>query len=565
MKRDRPRKAPRWGATLGDALSSSVRDELHRLRSSLRQQARDAIAGQLAESRPPWRRRKCKRSRPSRRAKGVSGVAPYTPSVGDVRQTGLPPPDIASTRATPRRRKFTPLPPLKTFEYWSFPNEAVVREPPPRVISGTARGRFETNLRAGTDPSGAAGEDLFVIVGLDFGTSSTKVIVRLPFEPGETTIAIPAPAPCRSGDDPFLWQTVLWVQGGGAFLPWPEPGADILSALKQGLIQGRGETTIPTSGALEITRTDAGVAYLAFVIRYVKGWLRVNRPDHFRGRRPVWFVNVGMPTASYDEPQISKPYRRIAAAALQLAKVDSPVTLEAVKLFLDDPHVVEASDSDEAAEALGVAVFPEAAAEMTGFAKSARNAPGLYLLVDVGAMTLDACMFRLNQHASQASRYAFMAAQVRPLGVDSFHWFLAEGKTESGFIEQCRRTLNEVVWHTKRVRDPNAETWKPGNDVPVFLAGGGAANRLHQDVVESVGSWLKQYVRNDGIRRLELPVPAAIDLSEPLVDFGRMAVAWGLSYPPTEIGQIHPMSAIDDIGPPEVVDASDRFVSKDQV
>ena len=391
------------------------------------------------------------------------------------------------------------------------------------------------------------------------------MIVRLPFEPGEPTIAIPAPAPCRSGDDPFLWQTVLWVQGDGTFLPWPEPGADVLSALKQGLIQRRGETATPTSGALEITRTDAGVAYLTFVIRYVKGWLRVNRPDYFRGRRPVWFVNVGMPTASYDDLQISKPYRRIAAAALQLAKVDSPVTLEAVKLFLDDLHVVEATDSDDAAETLGVAVFPEAAAEMTGFAKSARNAPGLYLLVDIGAMTLDVCMFRLNQHASQADRYAFWAAQVRPLGVDSLHWFLAEGKTESGFIEQCQRTLNSVVWHTKRHRDPNAENWKPGNDVPVFVAGGGAANRLHQDVVECVGTWLKRDLHNDGIRRLDLPVPAAIDLPEALAEFGRMAVAWGLSYPPTEIGHIYPMSAIDDIGPPEVIDSSDRFVSKDQV
>ena len=391
------------------------------------------------------------------------------------------------------------------------------------------------------------------------------MIVRLPFEPGEPTIAIPAPAPCRSGDDPYLWQTVLWLKGESVFFPWPESGAEVLGTLKQGLIQGRAETAIPTSGALEVTRADAGVAYLAFVIRYVKGWLGVNRSDHFRGRRPVWFVNVGMPTASYDDVRIFKSYRRIAAAALQLAKIDAPVTLEAIKLFVEDPRVVDAAHSDEAAESLGVAVIPEAAAEMTGFAKSTRNAPGLYLLVDVGAMTLDACMFRLNQHISAADRYAFWAAEVRPLGVDSFHWFLAQGKTESGFIDQCQRTLNAVIWHTKRHREPYAENWKPENDVPVFVAGGGAANRLHQDVVESVGTRLKRDIRNDGIRRLELPVPPAIDLPEPLAGFGRMAVAWGLSYPPTEIGRIDAMSDIDDIGPPRVVDSSDRFVSKEQV
>lgn len=559
MKRNRPRKVPRRGSSLADALSSSVRGDLYRLRNTLRQQARDAIARQLAETRPPWRRR----SKPRRRAISVSRVARHTPNAGDVRQPS--PPDNLPPRAAPRKPKFTRLPPLPSFEFWGFPSEAVVREPPPRVISDADRARFDAHLREDVPTSDGAGEELFVIVGLDFGTSSTKVIVRLPFEPGEPTIAVPAPAPCRSGGDPYLWQTVLWMQGDGAFAPWPEPGADVLGALKQGLIQGRAETAISLSGVREVSRAHAGAAYLAFVVRYVKGWLRAHRPDHFRGRRPVWFVNVGIPTASYDDLRIFKSYRRIAAAALQLAKIDAPVTLESVELFLDDPHVVEAAGSDDAAEALGVAVFPEAAAEMTGFAKSARNAPGLYLLVDVGAMTLDVCMFRLNQRASQANRYAFMAANVRPLGVDAFHWFLAEGKTESGFIEQCRRTLNSVVWETKRSRDPHDEVWKPGNDVPVFLAGGGAANRLHQDVVDFVGTWLKRDVRNDGIRRLDLPVPPAIDLPEPLADFGRMAVAWGLSYPPTEIGRIDAMRDIDDIGPRAIVDSSDRFVSKDQV
>ena len=507
------------------------------------------------------RNRRTKAAR--RRAANISRADRHTPIAGDACQPD--PLDNLTPRLSPRMPKFTRLPPLPPFEFWAFPGEAVVRESPPRVISDADRSQFEAHLQADVTSSDGAGEELLVIVGLDFGTSSTKVIVRLPIEPGEPTIAIPAPAPCRSGDDPYLWQTVLWMQGDGVFAPWPEPGADVLGALKQGLIQGLTETAMPAPGIRKVNRIHASTAYLAFVIRYVKGWLGANRADYFRGRSPVWFVNVGIPTASYDDLHIFESYRRIAAAALQLAKFDTPVTLETVDLFLDDPHVVQAASSDNAAEALGVAVFPEAAAEMTGFAKSSRNAPGLYLLVDVGAMTLDACMFRLNQYESGTNRYAFMAADVRPLGVDAFHWFLAEGKTESGFVEQCRRTLKSVVWETKRARDPRAEAWKIGNDVPVFLAGGGAANRLHQDVVDYVGTWLKREVRNDGIRRLDLPVPSAIDLPERLADFGRMAVAWGLSYLPTEIGRIDAMRDIEDIVPRAIVDSSDRFVSKDHV
>ena len=560
MKRDRPRRARKRGSTLADALSPQLKSELHQLRRTLKHQARDALAHQLAEARPPWRRRKDPVT--SRKARRTTGIRPQA------RLAANPPhPQDAGVDSTsePRRRPKGPsLPPLKPFEYWDFPSEAVVRELPPHAVTDADRARFDAHLRAGNISDSDAGEDLFIILGLDFGTSSTKMIVRLPYEPGEPTIAIPAPAPCRSGDDPYLWQTVLWLQGDGNFYLWPESGASVLNALKQGLIQGRSDMAVSSSNsALPVTRAHAGVAYLAFVVRYVKGWLRVNRCALFRGRRPVWFANVGMPTASYDDLSIAQSYRRIAGAALQLAKIDSSVTVEAVRLFLDNPHVVEAGASDEAAEALGVAVFPETAAEMTGFSKSSRNAPGLYLLVDIGAMTLDACMFRLNQDAAEGDGYAFMMAHVRPLGVDSLYWFLSEGKTESGFVRQCERTIHSVVWETKRHRDTDAENWKPGNDVPVFVAGGGAANRLHQDVLATVGALLERDLRNDGIRQLELPVPTALDLPEPLADFGRMAVAWGLSYQPTDIGKITPMRDIEDIRPRPVVDIIERYVSKD--
>jgi hypothetical protein len=128
-----------------------------------------------------------------------------------------------------------------------------------------------------------------------------------------------------------------------------------------------------SKASVAVNRALAGVAYLTFVVRYVKGWLLRNRPDVFRGRKPVWFLNLGMPTASYDDVKLAATYRRVGAAALQLAKIDTPVTVEAAQLFLDDPHVAKAGASEEAAEELGVAVFPETAAEMTGFAKSTRG------------------------------------------------------------------------------------------------------------------------------------------------------------------------------------------------
>jgi hypothetical protein len=88
------------------------------------------------------------------------------------------------------------------------------------------RSDFLEIVSAGSAPdAGDLGEELFATIGLDFGTSATKVIVRFPYEPGVPTIAIPAPVHCRSMHHPYLWQTVLWIDELGEFKPWPEQDA----------------------------------------------------------------------------------------------------------------------------------------------------------------------------------------------------------------------------------------------------------------------------------------------------------------------------------------------------
>ena len=555
MDRNRTRRE-REGVTLGDALSPVAKSELVELRDKLTNQARETIESQLAQAPPPWRRRRGQIT-DSASAAGTASARQY---LGGRKR------DARAKPTALRKAKRVSEPQKPSFEFWEFPSEATVREPAPASISEVERSNFEQLLRASADSADGSGEELFLILGLDLGTSSTKTIVRLPFEPGQPTIAIPAPNPCRSDQAPYLWRTSLWLDAQGAFFPWPERGATVMNSVKQGLILGRSETPVSSPGVpVPVRRAQVGVAYLAFVIRYVRGWLLRHRPHLFTGRKPVWFVSLGMPAASYDDLTLAQPYRRIGAAALQLAKTDIPVSAESADIFLNDPHVVRAGTSEADAESLGVAVFPEAAAEMTGFAKSTRGAPGLYLLVDIGAMTLDACLFRLNSDAAGGSLYSFMAADVRPLGVESFHWFRAEGKTETGFKEQCNRMLHSVVLRTRRRKDPRAATWKPGNEVPAFIAGGGAANPLHRDVVVSLGPWIKRFVGSEGIRPLELHVPNTLDLPEPLEDLSRMAVAWGLSYPATEIGQIRAERDIEDVPPSPVVDSSGRFISKDQV
>ena len=457
-------------------------------------------------------------------------------------------------------------PKQEPFAFWDLPSEATVREKPPEAVSEVSRAQFDRIVSAGASLSQReAGRQLWVVIGLDFGTSCTKVVARMPYEAGEPTFAIPAPDYCRSAGHPYLWQTVVWVRRSLEFTAYPEKGTRLLQTLKQGImgmhpnapvIQGDGRQN-------DITRLDSVAAYLTYVIRYVRGWLMVNRPALFRGRLPIWFVNLGLAAAYYDNEILFQTYRKAGSTALMLANSGEAVDVEAIRTVAAHEVVMKAARSDSDAEGLGIAVIPETAASATAFAKSTQSATGLYLMVDVGAMTLDVCSFRLNKQHGGSDQYPLLMVDVRPLGVEAYHWFRAKGRSEEGFDRQCRRCLGEVVVGTRDKRAPNNECWQTGNEFPVFLTGGGSQNPLHREIIEALHQWIKRYSRNEGLRLLELSMPKTIDLPEPLPDLGRMAVAIGLSYPRTEIGKITLPSDIDDIEQ-RSKDYLSKFISKDQ-
>lgn len=577
-------------ATLFDALTPEVLAKLESMRAELENKAQRTIerrlqgsAGSQPKNLPQQRsptlhdpnvriaRPKQKASRPPRpippapvekpKRKGYSLVKPK------VTVTSTRPEARASTRA-PRVRPATIVSEApNTFRYWKLPLEAPVREAPPTHIDPADAAQFETILSYGGPEESSSELELFATIGLDFGTSSTKIIVRFPYEPGEPTIAIPAPRHCLSDGDPYLWKTVLWLRDDGEFAACPVHGAQLLHSLKQGIVLGK--ALLPCIGkeyrGLKVTRADAATAYLAFVIRYVRGWLKLNRPATFTGRTASWFVNLGLPAENADNGQLSGAYRRVAAAALLAADYDGPIDIEVTNIFLEDKAVLSAATSMEEASIFGVAVIAETVAEAAGFAKSNQSAPDLYVMVDVGAMTLDICAFRLHRWKDGDDQYALLNGLVRPLGVEAMYWFLGQGESESAFREQCERSLKEVIWTTKTDKDPHARCWQTGNDLSVFLVGGGAKSRPHVEVAQALSPWLRQYTEGEGIRFLSLPEPRGVDCPDSRFDFGRMAVAWGLSYPEDQIGSVLPLSANQDVPGFRESHWSDAFVSKDQV
>ena len=315
----------RGGATIGNSLSSSMKARLKRLREDLDRKAKASIDAQLSRPKPPWSghvkkaslKHQVRTKSPSQTALSLRDGTPQPKSglssgrqgrVPGLGKAGVKPTQVQSKRAR-----------TNSFHFWDLPPEAPVREKAPISVSDADRGRFDNSTDvASLQAASQSGEILYVILGLDFGTSSTKVIARFPYEPGVPTVAIPSPAFCRSGGHAYLWQTVLWLRQSGSFLAWPERGARLLHSLKQGIMGHHPDAQL--SRELPVTPAAAATAFVAYVIRYARGWLLANRPAMFRNRTSVWFVNVGLPAASYDDPVLVFAYRKVAAASLLMAK-----------------------------------------------------------------------------------------------------------------------------------------------------------------------------------------------------------------------------------------------------
>lgn len=312
--------------TLADALSDNKKERLARLRKTLDEKHKETITSPLSSPNPLKQNRplesqsrhlvpkdrigvsaSIKASQSKTRSKVQQVYRLVAKSVGEHTEP--------SNTSKFRKRE-------SQFQYWELPAEAQVREVPPEDVSEESCFIFDRYIhKAVSEPRDCKGKLLRINIGLDLGTSSTKIIARLPFEADQPTVAIPAPVHCRSIDHPYLWQTVLWIRSDGKFLCYPDRGAHLLHALKQGMMGNNPDAVISpeTNDGLGVTRIEAVVAYLAYVIRYVRGWLMSERPELLRGRRLSWSVNVGLPAAGYDNRVLVGAYRRAAAAALMLA------------------------------------------------------------------------------------------------------------------------------------------------------------------------------------------------------------------------------------------------------
>ena len=172
-------------------------------------------------------------------------------------------------------------------------------------------------------PSGGkeGGRPIQLVVGIDFGTSFSKVVV------GATQVHYAVPFKRYAmGENPLLLPSALCVlpEVNDCLLGTEPRGGVLYDNLKMPLIERNFSDEVQARGA----------AFLALVLRHTRGWLFETHGSTYRNRKIQWFINVGVPTDSYDDDALVSTYQSIVQAAWRISVLPGPVTLSRARVYL---------------------------------------------------------------------------------------------------------------------------------------------------------------------------------------------------------------------------------------
>ena len=429
------------------------------------------------------------------------------------------------------------------------------------------------------------GEEREVIVGLDFGTACTKVMI------GDDALgevyAVPFGEFAHRGH-PYLVATRVYADPDG-HLSLTQGQLEI-GDLKLKLLADADQRVLTTSEAgAGASALDVSAGYLGLVFRQVLHWFLVTHARAYRKTNLIWQVNIGVPSRSYDNELQLDTFKVLAIAAWQTALQEGPITLDFVQgavkksrqLVRDYKNNVDVEVDERCLHPEDVEAVPEVIAEVVAYARSDLRREGTHLLVDVGASTLDVATFVLHTKDG-ADRFELLTTEVEQLGAFELHrqrikdvamqvertlnHIVAEvdgisplpdqdgylpidhdhlSEIDRHFESKCDRLIGKIVHVTRTQRNPKAYVWDEGGDLPVFLCGGGRDIPVYVNAVKSaVGRAARR--TNPDLLSLARPHNLRADDLAP-DEYNRLAVAHGLSTRRDRIGQVGSPAAIEDI------------------
>lgn len=354
------------------------------------------------------------------------------PDTSDVKSTAVTPSGVVITRRTAPQPKQTfiqrkvkaAIPPQRTGDGIS----ARISADPEARVTWTTYVAVQKNELLELPLSGREislnkeGIEKELYLGLDFGTSTLKAVVR----DKERNRSYAVPFRNISGVNGYLLPCRVFFGEHGFNL---EGQGQAYQDLKLSFLA--------SPDSVEVLQSV--VAFLALTLRRIRSWVLTEHGDTYNGQI-IWEVTLGLPVAHNGDKQTKQSFELLGTAAW-LASQGEELQPESINQAIKRAQeLIAGADIAGSHEDFGMAVEPEAAAQIYGYVSSTDFDPGarnFYLMVDAGAGTLDASLFHVHRSNSNKQEVSFsiFKTTVEPHGVMNLHstrikWLLATLRKE---------------------------------------------------------------------------------------------------------------------------------------
>lgn len=423
-------------------------------------------------------------------------------------------------------------------------------------------------------------ETRLVVMGLDFGTSCSKVVIRIP----GMGIITPIKFQTDNGNS-YLHPTKIYSTEDGELFINATTGATESYNLKIPFIKRAGinETDVNTTAQEE--EKEKAVGYLAYVIGLSRRYFMEQHRETIKYFKIDWNLNIGIPSAGFDNENEMEIFKELALAAWWVSTQESNITSE---LVLEGIQRAASIDYSLDIHRDAVNVVPEIIAQVSGYAKSDQGKDGLYILIDIGASTLDVSTFIIEEKEEEI-HYKFCSAITSALGAYELHlrrlsifekfkgFTLIDSLTnepmspvpeilsdylspenvlklkepyeeEEEIARECRKVIRKSWKMAKDGEERNHPDFKQG--ITTFLCGGGHKLRFYNMAVKEI-DYDFTYNQNFGsFRLIELPTPGTLKSQGiDTEDYHRISVAYGLSLFISEFDNVRSVKLYGDYVP----------------
>ncbi|MGI9310873.1 MAG: hypothetical protein ACR2P7_04970 [bacterium] len=417
------------------------------------------------------------------------------------------------------------------------------KNPEPKANNRVQTERIDTGHERPTPNKTPEKKKTQVVIGLDFGTAFTKVVISgegqkyaIPFNGG------------KEGVEKYLLPTRIYEDSSGNYtIDKPKHFSNVHTDLKMRILNDN----------LDADTKKRIIYYIAFVLQKSRDWLMNEKQAIFSGSQLMWMVNIGLPTEKNFDAKLQCMYRRIVEKAWR----------RSTNPCFGTNKEEETGNFDDQLHPESIQAFPEFAVQIKSYISSPQRQDGIHTLIDVGAGTVDVAVFGIFVREGE-NKLSICAESVKNLGImalaqhrlkslnktgtwtpspqdsfpsdDKFAEKLGVPKTQIEDADAKFRgiVVNEQINPTLRrakEKDPKKAEWRPDIPLPLMLCGGGA----RVDLYKKITTILAKPGHGGPLQKTNLPEFDNLSVpSLPKSDKDRLSVAYGLSFEAFDIEEV---------------------------